>query len=94
MAPDVGFEPTTKWLTATYSTAELIRNKNAIIIEIQTKVNIFVWIFAFKMTKWIETYIFHYFDGLVLFLNDLWLLNHSYLYDLDLHLILVEFLKL
>lgn len=27
MAPDVGFEPTTKWLTATYSTAELIRNK-------------------------------------------------------------------
>lgn len=23
MAPRVGFEPTTKWLTATYSTAEL-----------------------------------------------------------------------
>lgn len=27
MAPDVGFEPTTKRLTAAYSTAELIRNK-------------------------------------------------------------------
>lgn len=27
MAPDAGFEPATKWLTATYSTAELIRNK-------------------------------------------------------------------
>ncbi len=26
MAPAVGFEPTTKWLTATYSTAELCRN--------------------------------------------------------------------
>ncbi len=26
MAPDAGFEPATKWLTATYSTAELIRN--------------------------------------------------------------------
>ena len=26
MAPAVGFEPTTKWLTATYSTAELRRN--------------------------------------------------------------------
>ena len=26
MAPDTGFEPVTKWLTATYSTAELIRN--------------------------------------------------------------------
>ena len=25
MAPAVGFEPTTKWLTATYSTAELSR---------------------------------------------------------------------
>lgn len=25
MALDVGFEPTTKWLTATYSTAELIQ---------------------------------------------------------------------
>ena len=25
-APRVGFEPTTKWLTATYSTAELSRN--------------------------------------------------------------------
>ena len=29
MAPDVGFEPTTKRLTAAYSTAELIRNKKA-----------------------------------------------------------------
>ena len=28
MAPRVGFEPTTKWLTATYSTAELCRNVN------------------------------------------------------------------
>ena len=27
MAPDAGFEPATKWLTATYSTAELIRNE-------------------------------------------------------------------
>ncbi len=27
VAPDVGFEPTTKRLTAAYSTAELIRNK-------------------------------------------------------------------
>ena len=27
MAPAVGFEPTTKWLTATYSTAELCRSK-------------------------------------------------------------------
>lgn len=27
VAPDAGFEPATKWLTATYSTAELIRNK-------------------------------------------------------------------
>ena len=27
MAPDVGFEPTTKRLTAAYSTAELIRNE-------------------------------------------------------------------
>ena len=26
LAPWVGFEPTTKWLTATYSTAELPRN--------------------------------------------------------------------
>ena len=26
MAPPVGFEPTTKWLTATYSTTELRRN--------------------------------------------------------------------
>ena len=26
MAPDAGFEPATKWLTVTYSTAELIRN--------------------------------------------------------------------
>jgi hypothetical protein len=26
LAPAVGFEPTTKWLTATYSTAELCRN--------------------------------------------------------------------
>ena len=26
MAPAVGFEPTTKWLTATYSTAELCRS--------------------------------------------------------------------
>ena len=26
VAPDAGFEPATKWLTATYSTAELIRN--------------------------------------------------------------------
>ncbi len=28
LAPAVGFEPTTKWLTATYSTAELRRNNN------------------------------------------------------------------
>jgi len=28
MAPVTGFEPVTKWLTATYSTAELHRNKN------------------------------------------------------------------
>lgn len=28
MAPDVGFEPTTKRLTAAYSTAELIRIKS------------------------------------------------------------------
>lgn len=27
MAPDAGFEPATKRLTAAYSTAELIRNK-------------------------------------------------------------------
>ena len=27
MAPAPGFEPGTKWLTATYSTAELCRNK-------------------------------------------------------------------
>ena len=27
MAPAVGFEPTTKWLTATYSTAELCRSE-------------------------------------------------------------------
>ena len=27
MAPAVGFEPTTKWLTATYSTAELCRKE-------------------------------------------------------------------
>ena len=26
MAPALGFEPRTKWLTATYSTAELCRN--------------------------------------------------------------------
>ena len=26
MAPRVGFEPTTKWLTATYSAIELPRN--------------------------------------------------------------------
>ena len=26
LAPAVGFEPTTKWLTATYSTAELCRS--------------------------------------------------------------------
>ena len=26
MAPNAGFEPATKWLTVTYSTAELIRN--------------------------------------------------------------------
>ena len=26
MAPAAGFEPATKWLTATYSTAELCRN--------------------------------------------------------------------
>lgn len=26
MAPQIGFEPTTKWLTAIYSTAELLRN--------------------------------------------------------------------
>lgn len=30
MAPDVGFEPTTKRLTAAYSTAELIRNKSSL----------------------------------------------------------------
>ena len=29
MAPAPGFEPGTKWLTATYSTAELCRNKQA-----------------------------------------------------------------
>lgn len=29
VAPDVGFEPTTKRLTAAYSTAELIRNKSS-----------------------------------------------------------------
>ncbi len=34
MAPDVGFEPTTKRLTAAYSTAELIWNKEAIIHKI------------------------------------------------------------
>ncbi len=28
MAPAAGFEPATKWLTATYSTAELRRSKN------------------------------------------------------------------
>ncbi len=37
MAPDVGFEPTTKRLTAAYSTAELIWNiaqkRNKIIID-------------------------------------------------------------
>ena len=27
LAPAAGFEPATKWLTATYSTAELCRNK-------------------------------------------------------------------
>jgi hypothetical protein len=27
LAPAVGFEPTTKWLTATYSTIELRRNR-------------------------------------------------------------------
>ena len=31
MAPDVGFEPTTKRLTAAYSTAELIRNKSKVV---------------------------------------------------------------
>lgn len=36
MAPDAGFEPATKWLTATYSTAELIRNK----YQIKTKLYI------------------------------------------------------
>ena len=30
MAPALGFEPRTKWLTATYSTAELCRNMNTV----------------------------------------------------------------
>lgn len=40
MAPDAGFEPATKWLTATYSTAELIRNeiKDVIILYLLIKV--------------------------------------------------------
>ena len=32
MAPAVGLEPTTKWLTATYSTIELCRSINVLII--------------------------------------------------------------
>lgn len=34
MAPDAGFEPATKWLTATYSTAELIRNMHKVEIAL------------------------------------------------------------
>ena len=30
MAPAAGFEPATKWLTATYSTAELCRIKRSL----------------------------------------------------------------
>ena len=33
MAPRVGFEPTTKWLTATYSAIELPRNVIILILE-------------------------------------------------------------
>ena len=54
MAPPVGFEPTTKWLTAIYSTAELWRN-------IYLKDLLFLWvIFAFKyfIIKWKELYFF------------------------------------
>ena len=40
VAPDAGFEPATKWLTVTYSTAELIRNKYKI--------------FTKKMKKWLR----------------------------------------
>ena len=34
MAPQVGFEPTTKWLTATYSTIELLRIVNGVNVPI------------------------------------------------------------
>ena len=41
MAPAAGFEPATKWLTATYSTAELCRSVSTFlkIIQIPQKAN-------------------------------------------------------
>ena len=71
MAPPVGFEPTTKWLTVIYSTAELWRNifilsrKDFIIIF--TKVKLFITLFlkiAIKLKKSKIIYI------ILLFFND------------------------
>ena len=36
MAPALGFEPRTKWLTATYSTAELCRSENTFQVCVKT----------------------------------------------------------
>ena len=37
MAPALGFEPRTKWLTATYSTAELCRNASMLLNIVRKK---------------------------------------------------------
>lgn len=40
MAPEIGFEPTTLWLTATCSTAELLRNINVTAIFYQINIRL------------------------------------------------------
>ena len=57
MAPAPGFEPGTKWLTATYSTAELCRSMNisfSMLFNIYLfpkKANLYLLFFAYYHTK-------------------------------------------
>lgn len=52
MALDAGFEPATKWLTATYSTAELIQNeKRSEIVFKNTKLVNNLIAFLLKIAK-------------------------------------------
>ena len=52
LAPEIGFEPTTLWLTATCSTAELLRNINGYFVILSNwkfNVNNFTQIFYFLL---------------------------------------------